>query len=194
VDDALSAQRLPDGRLQLGVHIADVSAFVRQASLRQLYSCLPVQQAPQGLPDALSFQWHLPEVATIDTCKEYSGLLCRKRSCHLQHCEPAPAGCEQSPTVLLQLTAGWGAGQGGCGAGHDGLPDRRAAGHAAGAAVGGAGVAAAGAGPARGVGGVDAAGWGRRRGGRLFRAHHHPVGILPTFHDTLSRRRFNQMK
>ncbi len=30
VDDALSAARLPDGRLQLGVHIADVSAFVRQ--------------------------------------------------------------------------------------------------------------------------------------------------------------------
>lgn len=41
MDDALSARRLPDERLQLGVHIADVSAFVRQVSLlKSTATCL----------------------------------------------------------------------------------------------------------------------------------------------------------
>lgn len=33
VDDALSAEQLPSGHLRIGVHIADVSAFVREGSL-----------------------------------------------------------------------------------------------------------------------------------------------------------------
>lgn len=33
VDDVLSARQLPNGSIEIGVHIADVSAFVRQVSL-----------------------------------------------------------------------------------------------------------------------------------------------------------------
>ena len=35
VDDALSARRLPGGGYEVGVHIADVSHFVRQARIRR---------------------------------------------------------------------------------------------------------------------------------------------------------------
>lgn len=35
VDDALSARQLPNGQLEVGVHIADVSHFVKQASKMQ---------------------------------------------------------------------------------------------------------------------------------------------------------------
>ena len=34
VDDALSARQLPNGQLEVGVHIADVSSFVKQVSRR----------------------------------------------------------------------------------------------------------------------------------------------------------------
>ena len=33
MDDALSARQLPDGKLEVGVHIADVSYFVKQVKL-----------------------------------------------------------------------------------------------------------------------------------------------------------------
>lgn len=41
MDDALSVRRLPDGMLEVGVHIADVSHFVKQVTLEDRQQTFP---------------------------------------------------------------------------------------------------------------------------------------------------------
>ena len=39
MDDALSARQLPDGKFEVGVHIADVSYFVKKVSKHRTQVC-----------------------------------------------------------------------------------------------------------------------------------------------------------
>ncbi|KAL3693434.1 hypothetical protein R1sor_007085 [Riccia sorocarpa] len=70
VDDALSVRRLPNGFLEIGVHIADVSYFVRQGSLLDLEA-----RARGTTVYMVGKSWHmLPSILSENLCSLKCGV------------------------------------------------------------------------------------------------------------------------
>lgn len=60
MDDALSVRELPSGDLEVGVHIADVSHFVREVPKHRSKS--------RAIQDQYPYQYHLPSTTVQQKC------------------------------------------------------------------------------------------------------------------------------